>query len=241
MISDIFTVFPAIDLLGGKCVRLKQGSYDDVTVYSDDPVKTALSFKEAGARAIHIVDLDAARSGVLVNSEIIAEISRQTGLYIQTGGGIRNMDILEKVLKAGVSRAILGTSAVRDRAFTAIALREYSCSVAVGIDARNGEVSVQGWTEDTGIKTLDFARLIEAEGARTIIFTDISRDGMLVGTQLDGIRELVAGTQMQIIASGGIGCIGDVIDAKEAGACGAIVGKAIYEGKVDLKKCLQSV
>ncbi len=236
-----FIVFPAVDLLGGKCVRLRQGSYSDVTVYSEDPLAVAFSFKKAGAGHIHIVDLDAARTGKPANSPIIAEIARQTGLFVQTGGGIRNMEILETVLGSGISRAILGTVAVKDRKFTAEALKRYGNRIAVGIDSRNGKVAVQGWTEATEMKTLDLARLIESEGAETVIFTDISRDGMLNGTQLGGIRELVGGTRLNVIASGGIGSIADVADAKKAGASGAIIGKAIYEGKVDLKECLQSV
>jgi phosphoribosylformimino-5-aminoimidazole carboxamide ribotide isomerase len=236
-----FIVFPAIDLLGGKCVRLKQGSYSDVTIYSDDPLSVAFSFKEAGAGHIHIVDLDAARTGIPSNSQLVLQIAQQTGLFVQTGGGIRNMGILEKILDSGASRAILGTGAVRDRAFTADALKRFGNRIAIGIDSRSGEVAVQGWTEATGLKTLDFARQIEAEGAETVIFTDISRDGMLNGTQIEGIRELVAGTKLNVIASGGIGSIGDVTDAKTAGACGAIIGKALYEGKVDLKECLLSV
>lgn len=236
-----FIIYPAIDLLGGKCVRLKQGSYSDVTVYSDDPLEMALTFKEAGARSIHVVDLDAARTGVPANSEIISQIALASGLSVQTGGGIRNMDILDKVLDSGAARAILGTGAVRDKRFTTEALKKYGSRIIIGIDSRDGEVSVQGWTEGTGLKTVDFARMIESQGAVTIVYTDITRDGMLTGTQTDGIRELLAHTRLQIIASGGIGSIRDVLDAKDAGACGAIIGKAIYEGKVDLKQCLLSV
>lgn len=239
--KDRFILFPAIDILGGKCVRLRQGDYNAVTVYSDDPVAMALSFLEAGADSIHIVDLDAARSGRPENHRLIAEIARKTGLFVQTGGGIRTMETLDKVLGSGISRAILGTSAVRDRAFTIAAIEKYGERIAIGIDARNGEVAVEGWTEGGGTGVLEFATKMEQIGVGMIIFTDISRDGMLTGTQTDGIRELTAHTGLKVIASGGIGSIADVIDARDAGACGAIIGKAIYEGKVDLKKCLRSV
>lgn len=239
--TDRFIVFPAIDLLGGRCVRLRQGDYNAVTVYSDDPMAMALSFLEAGADSIHIVDLDAARSGIPENHGIIAGIAGATGLFVQTGGGIRNMETLDRVLGSGISRAILGTSAVRDRAFTEAAVRKYGERIAIGIDAKNGEVAVEGWTEGGGTGVLDFAVQMEKIGVRTVIFTDISRDGMLTGTQTEGIRELTARTGLEVIASGGIGSIADVLDAKAAGACGAIVGKAIYEGKVDLRECLRSV
>ena len=239
--SGGFTVFPAIDLLGGRCVRLRQGDYDQVTVYSEDPVGMAMSFKEAGADSIHVVDLDAARSGRPENHRIIAEIAARTGLFVQTGGGIRSMETLESVLDSGITRAILGTSAVRDRAFTEAAVRRYGARIAIGIDARNGEVAVEGWTEGGGTQVLDFAKRMESIGVGTVIFTDIARDGMMTGAQTDGIRELTAKTSLRVIASGGIGSIADVLDAMRAGACGAIVGKAIYEGKVELDECLRSV
>ena len=180
-----FSIYTAIYLLGCNCVRLKQCSYSFVTVYSDDPLEMALTFKEAGARSIHVVDLDAARTGVPANSEIISQIALASGLSVQTGGGIRNMDILDKVLDSGAARAILGTGAVRDKRFTTEALKKYGSRIIIGIDSRDGEVSVQGWTEGTGLKTVDFARMIESQGAVTIVYTDITRDGMLTGTQTD--------------------------------------------------------
>ncbi len=236
-----FIIYPAIDLLGGKCVRLRQGDYNEVTVYSDNPILMAQSFKDAGSKWIHMVDLDAAKSGIPTNNLIIAKIAGQKDLKVQTGGGIRNMDTLDRVLDSEVSRAVLGTSAVKDKDFTQKAVAKYGSRIAIGIDARNGEVAVDGWTTSSGMKVLDFAKLMESIGASTVIYTDISRDGMLSGTETLGIRELVLETKLSVIASGGIGVMQDVFDAKSTGASGVIIGKAIYEGKVDLKICLQSV
>ena len=235
-------ILPAVDLLGGKCVRLRQGRYDDVTVYSDDPLLQAESFKEAGAEWIHVVDLDAARSGIPTNHEIIKEISIKTGLKVDTGGGIRNMDTLRRWIEDyGVTRCVLGTSAIKDRAFTEAALKMYPKNIAIGIDAKNGEVAVDGWTTGSGVSAVDFALTMKSIGAETIIFTDISRDGMLTGPAFDSTKEMVDRTGLDIIASGGIGSDDDIMYIKDSGCAGVIVGKAIYEGRVDLKKCLQSV
>ncbi|MBO4637353.1 MAG: 1-(5-phosphoribosyl)-5-[(5-phosphoribosylamino)methylideneamino]imidazole-4-carboxamide isomerase [Clostridiales bacterium] len=235
-------ILPAIDLLGGKCVRLKQGRYDDVTVYGDDPLSQAQAFKDAGATWIHIVDLDAARSGIPTNHGIIKDISLKTGLKVDTGGGIRNMDTLRRWIEDyGVSRCVIGTSAIRDRKFTEEALGLYSDKIAIGIDAKGGEVAVDGWTEGSGVKASDFALTMKELGAKTIIFTDIARDGMLSGPAFDSTKELVERTGIDIIASGGIGSDEDIMYIKGSGCAGVIVGKAIYEGKVDLKRCLQSV
>ena len=235
-------ILPAIDLLGGKCVRLRQGRYDDVTVYRDDPMGQAGEFKEAGASWIHIVDLDAARSGIPTNFSIIRDIASEIGLKVETGGGIRNMDTLKRWIEEyGVSRCVLGTSAIKDRKFTEEALKLYGEKIAIGIDAHKGEVAVDGWTKGGGVKALDFALTMKSIGAKTVIFTDISRDGMLTGPAFESTKELVDKTGLDIIASGGIGCDKDVLDIKGSGCSGVIIGKAIYEGKVDLKKCMQSV
>lgn len=235
-----FTIYPAIDIIGGKCVRLSQGDYDSVKVYSDDPLAIAKSFFEAGATWIHIVDLDAAKTGIPSNHKIIARIAKETGLLVQTGGGIRNMEILDNVLNSDVRRAILGTSAVKDRDFTEKAISKYGDRIAIGIDAKNGEVAVDGWTSKSQLTVVDFALKMQSLGAKTIIYTDISRDGMFKGTHIEGVKELVLKTSMSIIASGGVAGIGDVIAAKSAGASGVIIGKALYEGRVDLKECLQN-
>ncbi|MCR4689242.1 MAG: 1-(5-phosphoribosyl)-5-[(5-phosphoribosylamino)methylideneamino]imidazole-4-carboxamide isomerase [Saccharofermentans sp.] len=235
-------ILPAIDLLGGKCVRLRQGRYDDVTVYNDDPVAQAQVFKDMGCEWIHIVDLDAARTGVPANHGIIRDISVKTGLKVDTGGGIRNMDTLSRLIEEyGVSRAVLGTSAIKDPEFTKEAILKYKEKVGIGIDARGGYVSVDGWMNDSTVLATDFALKMKEIGAKTVIFTDIARDGMLTGPAFDATREMVERTGLDIIASGGIGSDEDILHIKDSGCAGVIVGKAYYEGKVDLKKCLQSV
>ncbi|HBP39029.1 MAG TPA: 1-(5-phosphoribosyl)-5-[(5-phosphoribosylamino)methylideneamino]imidazole-4-carboxamide isomerase [Clostridiales bacterium] len=231
-------IYPAIDLLSGQCVRLLQGQYDQVTVYSPDPLAVARQFQAAGATWLHIVDLDAARSGIPVHAELIAAIRRSTGLKVQTGGGIRSLAHARTLLeKAAIERVVLGTAAVRDRSFTEEMLRLYPDRVAIGIDARDGEVSIDGWTRGSGLKTLEFARMMAAVGARLAIFTDISRDGMLTGSATESVRELVERSGLAIIASGGIGSPADIEAVRQTGAAGVIVGKAIYEGKVRLEEC----
>ncbi len=231
-------IYPAIDLLGGQCVRLRQGDYDQVTIYNSDPLAVARQFQAAGAKWLHVVDLDAAKSGIPVHARLIADIRRATGLKIQTGGGIRTMEhVLALLETAGIDRIVLGTAAVRDRAFTEAVLRLFPDRTAVGIDARDGEVSVDGWTRGSGLKTLEFAQTMAAAGARLAIFTDISRDGMMGGSATDSTRELVDKSGLAIIASGGIGSKADIEAVRATGAAGVIVGKAIYEGKVRLETC----
>lgn len=235
-------ILPAIDLIGGKCVRLQKGDYNKVTIYNDDPLAQAMSFKEAGAEWIHIVDLDAAKSGIPTNHEIIAQIASRTGLKVDTGGGIRNMDTLSRWIEDyGVSRCVLGTAAIKDRSFTEAAIARYGEKIAIGIDAKSGEVAVDGWTNGSGVNAVDFALIMKSIGAKTVVFTDIARDGMLTGPAVESTKEMVEKTGLDVIASGGIGCDDDVLNIKTSGCTGVIVGKAIYEGRVDLKKCLQSV
>lgn len=231
-------IYPAIDLLGGHCVRLRQGDYAQVTVYNTDPLDMARQFQAAGAPWLHVVDLDAAKSGIPVHAELIARIRRETGLQIQTGGGIRQMSHVQTLLEDfGIDRIVLGTAAVRDRAFTEKVLQLYPDRVAIGIDARNGEVSVDGWTQGSGLKALDFAKMMASVGARLAIFTDISRDGMMSGSANESNKLLVEQSGLAIIASGGIGSYEDIEAVRETGAAGVIVGKAIYEGKVRLEQC----
>ena len=233
-------ILPAVDLLGGKCVRLLKGDYDKVTVYNDDPLSQAWEFKEAGAQWIHVVDLDAARTGVPTNHAIIRQIAEKTGLKVDTGGGIRNMDTLRRWIEDyGVSRCVLGTAAVRDRAFTENALELYGYKIAIGIDAKDGEVAVDGWTEGSGLDAVEFALIMKSIGAETIVFTDIARDGMLTGPAVSSTKLMVESTGLDVIASGGIGSNEDIDKVRTTGCAGVIVGKAIYEGKVDLKACLQ--
>lgn len=234
-------IYPAIDLLDGQCVRLSQGKYDQVTVYSDDPVNIAEGFAAAGAKWIHMVDLNAAKTGIPVNQSIIAAVVKRTGLKVQTGGGIRNLDNLRYLIEEiGVSRCVIGTSAIRDRAFTEKALILYGDKIAIGLDAQNGEIAVDGWTSGSGVNVIDFAKTMQGIGARTVIYTDIARDGMLTGPATESTRELVDATGLSVIASGGIGSEEDITRIRTSGCTGVIVGKAIYEGKVRLSVCLQN-
>ncbi|MBR1796827.1 MAG: 1-(5-phosphoribosyl)-5-[Clostridiales bacterium] len=232
-------ILPAVDLLGGKCVRLLKGDYNKVTIYNDDPLGQAWAFREAGAEWIHVVDLDAAKSGVPTNHEIIKQIAEKTGLKVDTGGGIRNMDTLRRWIEDyGVSRCVLGTAAVKDRSFTEKAIELYEEKIAIGIDAKDGEVAVDGWTSGSGIDAVKFALMMKSIGARTVVFTDIARDGMLTGPAVDSTKHMVEKTGLDVIASGGIGSNQDIEDIRTSGCAGVIVGKAIYEGKADLKACL---
>jgi len=234
-------IYPAIDLLDGQCVRLSQGKYDQVTVYSDDPVKIAEGFAAAGAKWIHMVDLNAAKTGIPFNQSIIAAVVKNTGLKVQTGGGIRNLDTLRHLIEEiGVSRCVIGTSAIKDRAFTEKALTLYGDKIAIGFDAQNGEIAVDGWTSGSGINVIDFAKMMKEIGARTVIYTDIARDGMLSGPATESTRELVVSTGLSVIASGGIGSEEDITLIHTSGCSGVIVGKALYEGKVRLSVCLQN-
>ena len=234
-------IYPAIDLLDGQCVRLSQGKYDEVTVYSADPVAKAESFAADGAEWIHIVDLNAAKTGIPANQALIAAIVRKTGLKVQTGGGIRNLETLKTLLEEiGVARCVIGTSAIRNREFTEKALALYGDRIAIGLDARNGEIAIDGWTSGSGINVIDFANTMKAAGAKTVIYTDIARDGMLTGPATASTKELVEKTGLNVIASGGIGSEADIEEIRTSGCSGVIVGKAIYEGKVRLSVCLRN-
>ena len=234
-------IYPAFDLLDGRCVRLTQGKYDQVKVYSDDPEEVARSFADAGSKWIHMVDLNAAKTGVPSNQAIIAAVARNSGLLVQTGGGIRNLDTLKYLIEEiGVSRCVIGTSAIRDRAFTQKALDMFGDKIAIGLDAKNSEIAVDGWTSGSGINVIEFAKIMQSIGAKTVIFTDIARDGMLTGPATESTKELVEATDLSVIASGGIGSEEDIEQIRTSGCSGVIVGKAIYEGKVRLKVCLQN-
>jgi phosphoribosylformimino-5-aminoimidazole carboxamide ribotide isomerase len=234
-------LYPAVDLLGGQCVRLRQGKYDQVTVYSDDPFAMAVSFAEAGSAWIHMVDLDAARSGIPANQAIIARVASETSLKVQTGGGIRDLATLRHLIEdIGVTRCVIGTSAIRDRDFTQKALALYGDRIAIGLDAKNGEIAVDGWTSGSGVRVIDFAKTMQSIGAQIVIYTDIAKDGMMTGPATASTRELIEATGLSVIASGGIGSEEDIKEIRTSGCSGVIVGKAIYEGKVRLSVCLQN-
>lgn len=234
-------LFPAIDLRGGKVVRLTQGDYDRMTVYGEDPCAQARQFVEAGARYLHVVDLDGAKDGTLSNYRSIAALAKQGGLYIEVGGGIRTEDRIRRYLDLGVGRCILGTIAVRDFDFTARMARTYGDRIAVGVDARDGYVAVSGWKELSAERGVDFCRRLRDAGVKTVIYTDISRDGAEAGTNLDLYRELSEIQGLDITASGGVSSIEELKELQRIGTRAAILGKALYTGRLDLKTVIAEV
>lgn len=234
-------IFPAIDLRGGQVVRLYQGDYDQMTVYGADPCAVARDFIAAGARYLHVVDLDGALDGTLANFESIAAIARQGGLYIEVGGGIRTEERIRRYLDLGVGRCILGTIAVKDFAFTERMAQKYGDRIAVGVDARDGYVAVSGWKELSAERGVDFCRRLYGAGVQTVIYTDISRDGAEQGTNLDLYRELAQIEGLDITASGGVSSLQELRELKRIGTKAAILGKALYTGRLDLKTVLEEV
>lgn len=234
-------IFPAIDLRGGRVVRLFQGDYDRETVYGQDPCGAARSFLDAGAQYLHLVDLDGAREGAPANFDTIAAIVKQGGLYIEVGGGIRTEARIRQYLDLGVDRCILGTVAVRDFDFTARMAEKYGEQIAVGVDARDGYVAVSGWKELSPERGEDFCRRLRDAGVKTVIYTDISRDGAEAGTNLDLYRELVQIEGLDITASGGVSSLEELRELEAIGTRAAILGKALYTGRLDLKTVIEEV
>ena len=232
-------IFPAIDLIEGKSVRLYQGDYSRMTVYSDDPPSLAADFLAAGASCLHVVDLEGARSGLTPNLDTVRALAK-TGLFTEVGGGVRSMAVVEAYLSAGVGRVILGTAAVTDEGFLKEAVAAYGAKVAVGADFREGFVAIRGWTEKTALSALDFCRHMEDLGVETLICTDISRDGAMQGANRSLYRELTEALKLNIIASGGVSTLEDVTALKAQGLYGAIIGKAYYTGAIDLKKAIEA-
>jgi len=233
-------IFPAIDLIEGRVVRLFQGDYDKETVYSSDPCAIARGFVEAGARYLHLVDLDGAREGTAANFTSIEAIARQGGLYIEVGGGIRSEERIERYLSLGVSRCILGTGAVTDFDFTCSMAKKYGDAIAVGVDARDGLVAIKGWKELSAQKGVDFCRRLRDGGVGTVIYTDISRDGAGKGTNLRVYEELSCIDGLKITASGGVGSIAEISALEAMGVSAAILGKAIYSGALDLAEVIRN-
>lgn len=234
-------IFPAIDLRGGQVVRLFQGDYDQETVYGTDPAAQARAFLEAGARYLHVVDLDGARDGTLANFDSIAAIARQGGLYMEVGGGIRTEERIRQYLDLGVNRCILGTVAVKDFDFTARMAQAYGDQIAVGVDARDGYVAVNGWKELSREKGVDFCRRLRDAGVKTVIYTDISRDGAGQGTNLELYEELVKIEGLNVTASGGVSSLEELRTLEAMGVRAAILGKALYSGRLDLRTVIQEV
>ena len=233
-------IYPAIDLYGGTAVRPYQGDYAQMTVYSDDPVSVAKDFAAAGASHIHLVDLEGAKIGKPANLDTIAKIVEATGLFAEVGGGIRDMETVDSYLSIGVSRVILGTAAVKDPVFLQAALDKYGEKIAVGVDLKDGYVAIKGWTETSDLKTEDFFEKMQNMGVKTIICTDISRDGAMKGANRELYRELSSKFAIDLIASGGVSSMEDVTALAEMKLHGAIIGKAYYIGAVDLKQAVEA-
>lgn len=236
-------LFPAIDIRGGKCVRLTEGRFDRETVFADDPVEMALQWAADGAEYLHVVDLDGAVAGKPVHAGIIAAIVRQTGLPVQAGGGIRTMGAIEELLSLGAARVILGSTAVKNPVLVATACRQYDDKIVVGIDARQGRVAVEGWAESSGMAAAELAGKMADAGVRRIIYTDISRDGTLTGVNLPETSEIARAAGIPVIASGGVRDISDILALATAppGIEGLIIGKALYTGTLSLKEALRQL
>ena len=232
-------LYPAIDLELGKAVRLFKGDYAQMTVYSEYPVSVALDFQAAGAKRMHLVDLEGAKSGIPVNAATIRAIVEQTDLFVEVGGGIRTMEALEHYLSLGVDRAILGTAAVSDPEFLEAAVKKYGEKVAVGVDLKDGFVAIKGWTETSELTADAFFSQMESLGVKTIICTDISRDGAMKGTNRELYRELSSQYAIDLIASGGVSSLEDVQALSAMNLHGAIIGKAYYIGAIDLKEAIE--
>lgn len=231
-------LLPAIDLIGGCAVRLQKGDYAKKTVYSSDPAAVARGFAAAGAKHLHIVDLDGAKSGTTDNYDTVRSIVRESGLCTEIGGGIRSLATIERYLEAGVSRVILGTAAVTDEAFLQAAFDRYGGKVAVGVDIKDGYVAIHGWTEVTNYSCEQFFAKMQAMGVANIICTDISKDGMLGGTNLALYRDLATAFAVDLTASGGVSSVEDIRALREIGVYGAILGKALYTGALSLEDAL---
>ena len=232
-------IFPAIDLYDKKAVRLFKGDYAQMTVYSDNPIEIARDFESKGAKYIHMVDLEGAKNGTTPNLEIVKNIAQNTGLFVEIGGGIRSLETVKKYLDNGVGRVILGTSAVTDEAFLIEAVNTYGEKIAVGADVKDGYIAIKGWVEKSQYSLEEFLSKMEKIGVKTIICTDISKDGAMKGTNLELYSELNKKYSLDIIASGGVSTISDIVSLKEMDMYGAIVGKAYYTGAIDLKEAIE--
>ena len=231
-------VIPAIDLLGGRCVRLTQGDYSRETDYGTDPVEVAAGFEREGAHYLHIVDLEGAKAGIPLNLDTLSRIRARTRMSIQFGGGVRSADTLRKVLGLGVDRVVVGTRLVNDPDAAGQLFEEFGESVVAGIDARDGVVAVHGWTESGGVRAVEFAVQLQQRGCRRVVFTDIARDGTLEGPNLPALREMVDALSIPVVASGGVSRLDDLGPIRDQGAEAVIVGKALYEGRFSLTDAL---
>ena len=232
-------ILPAIDLYNKKAVRLFKGDYSQMTIYSDNPVEFALDFQKQGAKYIHIVDLEGAKDGTTPNIDIIKNIAKKCDLFIEVGGGIRNLKVVEEYINAGVGRVILGTAAVKDENFLKEAVKLYGDKIAVGIDIKDNYVAIKGWTEKSQYTCFEFCKKMEETGVKTIICTDISKDGAMKGTNVELYKELSEKFNLDIIASGGVSSMEDVKKLAELNIHGAIIGKAYYEKAINLTEAIE--
>ena len=233
-------IFPAIDLYDKKAVRLLKGDYAQMTVYSENPMEIARDFEAAGAKFIHMVDLEGARDGSTPNLSVVADVAQNTSLFVEIGGGIRDMETVETYLTAGVSRVILGTAAVNDEAFLRAAVAKHGEKIAVGADVKDGYIAIKGWLEQSAFTLEDFLSKMQAMGVKTVICTDISKDGAMKGTNRELYRELSAKFHMDIVASGGVSDMEDIRALTAMNLYGAIIGKAYYTGAIDLAAAIQA-
>ena len=232
-------LFPAIDLYEKKAVRLYKGDYANMTVYSNNPIEIALDFQKKGCTHIHMVDLEGAKDGTTPNLDIVEQVCRETDLFVEIGGGIRNMQTVERYLNAGVSRVILGTAAVNDEAFLKTAVKTFGDKIAVGADVKDGYIAIKGWLETANITLEDFLEKMQSLGVKNIICTDISKDGAMRGTNLALYRQLSQQFKLDITASGGVSTMDDIRQLRQMELYGAIIGKAYYTGAIDLKEALE--
>ena len=232
-------IYPAIDLYDKKAVRLYKGDYNEMTVYSDNPCEIAEDFYKAGARYMHVVDLEGAKTGETPNIDVIKKLASIPDMFIEVGGGIRSLEVAKRYVEAGVDRIILGTAALKDREFLLAAIESFGEKVAVGVDIKDSYVAVKGWIEKSEVLAMDFLAELDSLGVKTVICTDISKDGAMMGTNLSLYRTLSEKFGMQIIASGGVSSIDDVKKLREMDLYGAIVGKAYYTGAISLKEAVE--
>ena len=232
-------ILPAIDIKDGNCVRLQKGVYSTAHKVADSPYEAAKGFAEAGAEWMHMVDLDGAKDAKLINADLIADVAKTSGSKVEVGGGIRSMEAVEYYLSRGINRVILGSAAVKDPQLVIDAVRAYGDKIAVGIDAKNGMVQAEGWLDNSEIEYIELAKRMEDVGVRTMIFTDIDRDGMLSGPNLKQLDDLSHEVSCNIIASGGVAVLKDIINLFQLDIYGAICGKAIYSGTLDLKQAIE--
>lgn len=234
-------LYPAIDIMEGKCVRLAQGKADKSTVYGD-PIEFALKWQSEGAEYLHVVDLDAAFTGEPKNRDIIKKIVRTVKIPVQVGGGVRTKETILKLIEdLGVSRVVMGTVAIEDPDLVVWAVDKFgSDRIVIGIDAKNGKVATRGWVEDTDVDAITLAKKVKEMGIQNIVYTDISKDGMMVGPNTEWIKQMVKTTWINVIASGGISTIEDVKAVRDSGACGVIMGRALYEGSIDFAEAMRN-